>query len=350
MRSQVKAVKQGTAGTPHGLTLIEMLVVISITGLLVGLLLPAVQAAREASRRSACANNLRQIALAVHAYHTAYSCFPPGRILNGDARLMVPGIPCSGPRHRSFLVAILPHLGDQPLYNSINQVASIFLYENTTIHGRTVSLFTCPSDPLACRQRTVKPFERVFPEVFGLPEGPIVPVAFTSYAGCSGSYVGANGLPVAELGCRPDPDRLVMANGTITDLSPLSVAHVTDGLSQTLLVMERSIGLVHESPRSVGWWFSGEHTDSLITTAYPPNSQRFTAHTFALTAGATSQHPGGVQAAMADASVRFVKESVSSWPIHPTYAQPMPIGRARPAIWQALGTRNGDEHLDPSRY
>src|SRR5437899_1609332 len=99
-------------GRPKGFTLIELLVVIFIVGVLIAIVLPAVQAAREGARRLQCANNLKQLALAAHNYHDAAGCFPMGgyfpfsRFLNSD----------SGP----YTFSLLPHLGMGVLYNTIN--------------------------------------------------------------------------------------------------------------------------------------------------------------------------------------------------------------------------------------
>ncbi|GIW92533.1 MAG: hypothetical protein KatS3mg110_0574 [Pirellulaceae bacterium] len=95
-----------------GFTLVELLVVIAIIGILVSLLLPAVQAAREASRRMACSNNLKQLALAVHNYHDTYKVFPPGGI--------TPGPCCSTPSAGTWTLFILPFLEQQTVADQYN--------------------------------------------------------------------------------------------------------------------------------------------------------------------------------------------------------------------------------------
>lgn len=116
----------------RGLTLVEVLVVIAILGILAALLLPAVQAAREAGRRTQCASNLRQIAIAVHAYEGVYECFPPG----------------SGGSY-SFLFASAPYLEQQPIYDRVRSYNLHFPDLPTALRKEcTVHLFHCPSDGL----------------------------------------------------------------------------------------------------------------------------------------------------------------------------------------------------------
>ena len=102
----------------RGFTLVELLVVIAIIGVLVALLLPAVQSAREAARRSACQNNLKQIGLALHNYHDTFLYFPPGGITLGGC--------CATPSYTSWSISILPFLEQTPLadkyvYNNFNE-------------------------------------------------------------------------------------------------------------------------------------------------------------------------------------------------------------------------------------
>src|SRR5262245_52977673 len=130
----------------RGFNLIELLVVIAIIGVLVALLLPAVQAAREAARRISCTNNLKQIGLALHNYEAALGSLPWGMGPDFDPRLPA-GTQADG-QFWSALALALPYLEQQNLYFAINfgQSARFFYAENTTAMRAKVGLFQCPSD------------------------------------------------------------------------------------------------------------------------------------------------------------------------------------------------------------
>src|SRR6478672_3439320 len=124
-------------GPRPGFTLIELLVVIAIIGVLIALLLPAVQAAREAARRMQCTNNLKQIGLALHNYHDVHGRFPLGSILVNTP---------NGAYRQPFLAALLPFLEQRNLYASFNYNLSFQVDENQTTRASVVNVFNCPSD------------------------------------------------------------------------------------------------------------------------------------------------------------------------------------------------------------
>ncbi len=334
-----------------GFTLIELLVVITILGVLMALLLPAVQAAREAARRAQCENHLKQIGLALHGYHTSQGSFPVGRTVSHDARYSFAGSPCSGPLDRSFLVAILPFADQRPVYDAINHDLSIFGPENFTSRSTTLGIYTCPSDTAAGR-----PVQGVLREPTPEPVPDLSVVSYSSYAGLMGSAY-ARALPIPERGCVVDAYEVARSNGCLNDISPISFASIHDGLSQTVMVTEKSMTAMRGSndPReptiaqNSGWWFVGEIGHTLVTATHPPNAHKKTPpHDSGIwLRSASSMHPGGLNVLMADGSVRFMKETIQSTPLDPRTGD---VAQGPQGVWQKLATRNGGEIIGESEY
>lgn len=335
-----------SSGSKTGFTLIELIVVAAAIGLLIALLLPAVQSAREAARRTQCANNLKEIGLALHAYHDSLGSIPAGRVIAHDPRYVVPGVPCVGSIDRSYLVSILPYIEQAALYNAINHGLSILSLENSTVHASSVSAFACPSDPDSGRAR----FGRLS-EATPFPVS-ISRVSSTSYAGIMGSGY-SSAVPDPRLMCRPDPSEIAKANGCLNDLTPLTFAAVTDGLSHTLIVAEKSTTILRGRVDSdnlaiadqAGWWFMGDIGFTLIVNIAPPNASRRLSSANSSTAltSSSSMHPGGIQALLADGSVRFIQDSIDSAGWDPATGASI-LGAPR-GVWQKLATRNGGEIL-----
>jgi prepilin-type N-terminal cleavage/methylation domain-containing protein len=126
----------------NGFTLVELLVVIAIIGVLVALLLPAVQAAREAARRAMCSNNLSQISLAVHNYEMAHGVYPPGTI---DATGPITNSSATTGYHHNWVVQILPYIEQQNAWNSLDKKASIYHTKNAPVTGSMPKWLACPS-------------------------------------------------------------------------------------------------------------------------------------------------------------------------------------------------------------
>lgn len=338
----------------RGFTLIEALVVLGLIGVLVGLLLPAVQAAREAARRARCTNNLHQIGLAIHAYHGNHDCLPPGWLKSFDPRYIGSEPPCgSASVDKSFLVMILPGMEQEALYNAINQSLHIESRENRTVHGIAIGAYACPSDPDSGRPRAAEMESKIRR---GMADpGERLEAVFTSYTACLGSFH-AFADPMPWHDCQVDPKALAQLNGPF-GIAPVRYAAIRDGLGQTIFVAERATTPLRAWGDSVhdraGWYFAGSLADTLFTGFYPPNAFQKIDQPF--TSAASSLHPGGLNALMGDGSVRFLSETIDTWPHDPVSGEPLgalhnPGGfwekMPRPGLWQALTTRSGGEIID----
>jgi prepilin-type N-terminal cleavage/methylation domain-containing protein/prepilin-type processing-associated H-X9-DG protein len=348
----------------RGFTIVELLVVISIIGILVALLIPAVQSARESARRAHCVNNLKQLALAATNYVSANGAFPIGVL----QMIVSPGgdwATTSG-----CLLAILPYLELQNEANTYNANFDQFHWVNTTTDGLSIAQFWCPSDGAVSRSQIVS-------LAYTSPAIPNVKMSYTSYHGVAGtwsSYAWPFGSPYDFDGAKKN------VNGMIGYYSSVTPALVKDGMSSTMLFGESAYSLLQQASRfEYHRWIEGFMGESLICTYYPPNPQStlLTPHgpnpalTFAVVdadtvymMSGTSLHPGGVNFAFADGSVHFLKDSIDSWPIDRTTAAPVGVqqvtnftyapspakGFQRFGVYQALSTRRGGEPIGADAY
>jgi prepilin-type N-terminal cleavage/methylation domain-containing protein len=344
---------------PRGFTLIELLVVIAIIAVLIALLLPAVQAAREAARRSQCVNNLKQMALAVQNYNDTVQALPPAA-----GNWIVSALEVDN--NHSMKCRILPYLEQQSAYNALNQNFKIdddVNRSNATIYVTTINTFLCPSDGNNPNQTFVVP-----------PSTSAVAIGLNSY----GNNVG---LCLTFNGNRFDGP-YYSVDGSFGPV--VTLASITDGLSNTAIFSEwirgkntsqnglnavylstltfsttagspamtgtlqstlQTLAARCESATSVAWDHKGMtwgHQDMGRGGGYshitPPNTKScwFAGDTNSTwnrdLIGASSNHPGGVNVAVLDGSVKFIKNSVSLY------------------TWGALATKAGGDVISSDSY
>jgi prepilin-type N-terminal cleavage/methylation domain-containing protein/prepilin-type processing-associated H-X9-DG protein len=365
-----------------GFTLIELLVVIAIIAVLIGLLLPAVQAAREAARRAQCINNLKQLGLACANYESANGSFPQGGYF--DPTGFVDG--CS-PWMHSFLIGLLPYAEQAPLFNAFNSSVRYYcpaVPANYTVHGVKLNTLACPSDP------QIMAGSGIYSAAAGNPWPPFTS-GLTNYRGICGPWTnpprGYSATASGELGPpipgNPSPDanwsaELGNALGMLYMTSNVKIGDITDGTSNTMVVGEGVYGRLSITDQNCWhWWTAGNYGDTLQSTMFPPNPSL----TLAVGAGsqtivgdsngsdvfiisASSNHPGGANFAFCDGSVRFIKNTINSWPYGlngsnlwtPTNVTYNANGTytlnpgSQFGVYQALSTRNGGEVLSADQY
>lgn len=237
---------------PAGFTLVELLVVVTILGVLIGLLVPAVQAARESSRRTACANNLRQIGLALQSYHEAHQSFPPGGIELASRK--------RGGRQFAWCAFILPQLDQMPLYQSIDFERPYYAEENRAAASTPLPVFLCPS-------------------ASGSADRLAGGLGATDYGGIFGERItGPNEPP----------------KGVMLYDRAIRLAQVRDGASNTLIVSE-------DSEWQKAQWINATNVfDQAFAINRAPSFEN----------DIRSRHPGGANGVFCDGSVRFLGESL----------------------------------------
>jgi prepilin-type N-terminal cleavage/methylation domain-containing protein len=213
-------------------TLIELLVVIAIIAILIGLLLPAVQKVRETAARMKCANNLKQMGLALHSYHDANGYFPAGYVDGNTSTTSTPDNDI-GPGW-GWAAYLLPYVEQNNVYTQINFNQPVGTGVNAQISVQQLAVFMCPSDP----------YQQPIPVYDSSLTNPIATVAHGNYVGCNGweeCFNGASGNPQSGAGADGLAGKFGSAGvGLFYRNSRNRIASVTDGLSQTIFVGERS--------------------------------------------------------------------------------------------------------------
>jgi prepilin-type N-terminal cleavage/methylation domain-containing protein/prepilin-type processing-associated H-X9-DG protein len=348
-----------------GFTLIELLVVIAIIAVLIALLLPAVQAAREAARRAQCTNNLKQLGLAVANYESSNGSFPADSYSASQANQYqtYPNFSC--------FVFLTQFLEQQAVYNATNFAWTDYDPYNITIAGVSIASLHCPSDPwMPTVISSATPNANFVENVYGLPPGTWYQ-QMTSYGANQGTFPGTFQWSYGAA-------QFAQYNGTIYNDSTVKLASITDGTSNTFLFGERAqILMARFDPsyaNSDGSWNSHHWFDTMVTTYFPPNVGTSNAGGIIFTGGygtdAASLHPGGVNWGFCDGSVRFIKNSISSWTFSTAtapgfYGVSLPTGvtyaayifaanqggvMTQQGVYQSLSTRAGGEVISSDQY
>ena len=306
-------------------TLIELLVVIAIIGVLIALLLPAIQQAREAARRTQCRNNLKQLGLALHAYHETNGIFPPGSIGWATDGRYAWREADNGPPYQgtSWMLMILPYIGESNLYDQWNFGKTPYHGTSTTVTNPfnvDIPAFYCPS-----RRDSVRQGEKTIMFRNAGQGG-------TDYGGCigggngfsdgldplSGATIGTTnghdilgpewvGMPGGrQRKCDGNTSTTCNEFGVFGPDRGLQIRDILDGTSKTIMIgeMQRLTGSVNINRSLDGWAIGG------VSTMFDTDEALSKGMNSGFFQDAGSDHTGGAHFGMADGSVRFLAETI----------------------------------------
>ena len=333
MRKQIdsSSVRSSAYSLPRGFTLVELLVVITIIGVLISLLMPAVQSAREAARRLQCANNLKQLALAMHTYHANKGVLPPAAIMwVGELRAGAPG---EWYDDHGWYTQIGAEIDQMPWFKSINFQLSFSDPANDPAHRAMIALYACPDDGLQRNEWQSNTWARVRANY-------AVNFGNTNYGQSTKNGVLFMGAPFSY-----------HRSGTMAD--------ILDGTTNTLMMAE-IVTVAEYQDQSPGQWGSpisdlttslgGQTFEGWLTpnSSVPDDIARACPLTGALTPpggcnligndstlqsfAARSRHPQGVNAALCDGSIHFFSETIDL------------------STWRALSTTRGLEAITTADF
>lgn len=293
-------------------TLVELLVVIAIIGILVALLLPAVQAAREAARRTSCANKIRQLAIAVHNFHDTMNYLPRG----ASAAVYPPNSTTTTVRGTTWIVHTLPYFEQRALYDKYRFDLHYDDPINAAVGAEVINTLYCPSGPAPKKHfdPNAGVTNNVTTHYYGVmgPSGTTNPSTLTM-AGATYSYTvgnpGTNGAWSAHGMMSQYQDSPA---GSVSTGRNIRLASVTDGSSNTLMLAELSRMIPQGVTSHYRSWIRGQNGGSgatknvmnPINAAFYSGGNNFNDISFG------SEHPGGCQFAMGDASLRFLTQSI----------------------------------------